>query len=237
MRKLKKKLTAAGPPLVVATAHTKAGLSEASKLPMLRPDPLVVEARLDCLLAARADIGAALSQMGAPALLTARHPAEGGAGKLSARVREALLLEHLPFASAVDVELRSAGTLRAVMEGARARGVLLVVSSHNFRLTPTLNSLRKTVEASWRAGADVVKVATFLRGPRDLAALVRLQASSTRPLATMGMGPLGKASRLALAAVGSRLNYGYLDRAQVAGQWPAVLLRGLLASIVPAAKR
>ena len=40
----------------------------------------------------------------------------------------------------------------------------------------------------------------------------------------MGMGPLGKVSRLVLAAAGSRLNYGYLDKPQVPGQWPALEL-------------
>ena len=37
----------------------------------------------------------------------------------------------------------------------------------------------------------------------------------------MGMGPLGKVSRLVLPSVGSLLVYGYLDRPQVEGQWPA----------------
>jgi 3-dehydroquinate dehydratase-1 len=37
----------------------------------------------------------------------------------------------------------------------------------------------------------------------------------------MGMGPLGKVSRLVLPSAGSLLVYGYLDRPQVEGQWPA----------------
>jgi 3-dehydroquinate dehydratase-1 len=40
----------------------------------------------------------------------------------------------------------------------------------------------------------------------------------------MGMGPLGKISRLLLPLAGSRLVYGYIHRPQVAGQWPAMLL-------------
>jgi 3-dehydroquinate dehydratase-1 len=49
----------------------------------------------------------------------------------------------------------------------------------------------------------------------------------------MGMGPLGKVSRLVLAAAGSRLNYGYLDKPQVAGQWPALELARRLEEILP----
>jgi 3-dehydroquinate dehydratase-1 len=37
----------------------------------------------------------------------------------------------------------------------------------------------------------------------------------------MGMGPLGKLSRLTLATAGSCLNYGYLQHPNAPGQWPA----------------
>jgi 3-dehydroquinate dehydratase-1 len=49
----------------------------------------------------------------------------------------------------------------------------------------------------------------------------------------MGMGPLGKVSRLVLGAAGSRLNYGYLDKPQVPGQWPAAELAQRLREVVP----
>jgi 3-dehydroquinate dehydratase-1 len=44
----------------------------------------------------------------------------------------------------------------------------------------------------------------------------------------MGMGALGRVSRLLLAQLGSVLNYGYLDQATVPGQWPAARLRELI---------
>ncbi len=55
-------------------------------------------------------------------------------------------------------------------------------------------------------------------------------------LAAMGMGgALGRASRIALAAAGSVLNYGHLlpagageGEAPVPGQWPAGRLREIL---------
>jgi 3-dehydroquinate dehydratase-1 len=49
----------------------------------------------------------------------------------------------------------------------------------------------------------------------------------------MGMGPLGKVSRLVLAAAGSRLNYGYLDKPQVKGQWPALELVRRIGEVAP----
>jgi len=46
------------------------------------------------------------------------------------------------------------------------------------------------------------------------------------------MGTFGKLSRVTLAAAGSVLNYSYLEKAQVPGQWPAALLKERLAELV-----
>ena len=47
----------------------------------------------------------------------------------------------------------------------------------------------------------------------------------------MGMGALGKLSRLALARLGSCLAYGSLGAAVVPGQWPVTRLSDLLSEI------
>jgi 3-dehydroquinate dehydratase-1 len=44
----------------------------------------------------------------------------------------------------------------------------------------------------------------------------------------MGMGGLGRVSRLTLAKLGSLLNYGFLGEANAPGQWPARQLKDLL---------
>ena len=46
------------------------------------------------------------------------------------------------------------------------------------------------------------------------------------------MGVLGKISRLLLPCAGSLLNYGYLDRPQVPGQWEATLLKERIAEVL-----
>jgi len=193
----------------------------------------LVEVRLDTLRRRLSLLDRALP--GAPVrwLLTARHPAEGGAPGTAAGERRALLERYWFCASALDVELRSAAALRDLLERARVNGVRRIVSHHDFAGTPPLGALRKVVRQAAAAGADIVKIATHLRDPQDLCTLLRLQASTAVPLATMGMGPLGKVSRLVLAAAGSRLNYGYLDRPQVAGQWPAVELAQRLREVAP----
>lgn len=218
--------------MVVATVHTTRGLASAAGLPRRAVD--VVELRLDCLKDKRDRLEAALRGIHHPILLTARHPSEGGAGALAASVRRDLLLEYLAGAALVDIELQSLRTHARVLQTARQAGVRVVLSFHDFRATPPVAQLRRKVRAAVAAGADVVKIATHLRGPQDLAKLLQLQSvAPPRPLALMGMGPLGRVSRLVLAAGGSRLNYGYLDRPQVSGQWPALELRAMFDKVLP----
>ncbi|MEI7773411.1 MAG: type I 3-dehydroquinate dehydratase, partial [Verrucomicrobiota bacterium] len=71
-----------------------------------------------------------------------------------------------------------------------------------------------------------------LKGDLDRWELERLlsflnwgERQSAGGLSVMGMGAYGQISRLVLGRCGSVLNYGYLDRPQVPGQWPAELLK------------
>jgi 3-dehydroquinate dehydratase-1 len=218
-------------PLVVATVHTVRGWALAADLP--RGDADLVEIRLDCLARHTTRLRREWEKLCRPVILTARHPSEGGVADLKAPRRRDLLMEFLPGASLVDVELRSVRSMAPVLEEARRYGLRRIISLHDFRATPPLVTLRRRVRAAVAAGADIIKIATHLRGPQDLATLLQLQAGpSPRPLALMGMGALGRVSRLVLAAGGSCLNYGYLDRPQVAGQWPAAELRDLLGKIL-----
>jgi len=217
--------------LVVGTAHTARGLREAGRL--RRADLGVVEVRLDSLASVRGPWVAAVDDIRPRILLTTRHPAEGGAPGLQAAKREALMEAFLRRADAIDVELRSVSAMSGLLDAARRRKLACIVSFHDFDRTPAAPRLRRIVRDSIQAGADIVKVATHVRGPADLAVLLDLQSSAKVPLATMGMGPWGKVSRLVLAAAGSRLNYGYLDKPQVAGQWPALELVRRLGEVMP----
>lgn len=230
--KPKQKRTVGARPQVVATVHTLRGLREAGRL--RRGEVDLVEVRLDLLAGKVRALRAQIPALRVPVLLTARHPAEGGAKRLTLSQRRELLIEFLPRAAAIDVELRSIRMLEPVLRQAKRLGLRRIVSFHDFSATPSPARLRRIVASARQAGADVVKIATQLRAPRDLAVLLDLQASVPGgSLATMGMGPLGRVSRLALAVAGSRLNYGYLDRPQVPGQWPAVELRRRIAEVMP----
>lgn len=231
---LKKMSTPFSSSNVVGTIHSPGALAAALKL---RPGAVdFLELRVDAFAeaAACARLEKSLPRLCAPLLLTVRHPLEGGAGRLDVAQRRALYLRFLPRASLVDVELRSAETLQDVIAAARAQGAGVILSHHDFHKTPSLARLQTLWRAARRAGADVFKVAAVADKARDLAVLLDfLTARRVAPpaLAVMGMGVFGKVSRLVFAQGGSVLNYGFLDRAQVPGQWPAELLKQRLAEL------
>lgn len=215
---------------IVGSVHTLPGLRAAARL--RREHGIdIVEVRLDCLAKDESKLVELLGAIKLPILLTARHPAEGGAGNLSATRRRQLLGTFLPHASLIDVELRSAGAFADLLAVARRRRVETVLSFHNFALTPGDAVLGQKQRHARALGAGICKIAVQLKNASDLARVLAVQTRAPRPLATMGMGPLGKVSRLVLPLAGSRLAYGFIDRPQVAGQWPAAVLARRLKEI------
>src|SRR3984893_12050857 len=186
----------------------------------MRSPPDLFELRLDHLVGIVSELENKLSMLPAPLIITARHPREGGANKLSIKQRPELLSRFLPGARYVDVELRSAKALRSLLEIARRKNVRRIISFHNFRSTPSTRSLRARARAAKSCGADIFKVATRTDTPAQLAQLLDFIANKNVDLAVsaMGIGKLGGVSRLELMWRGSVLNYAPLGRARIAGQ-------------------
>ena len=219
----------AGRAWLVAAVHSPETLLVAAALrstPGAAPD--LLELRVDHFADDPGALDDLLAAPPRPLVVTVRRADEGGAAPgLDDASRERLYGRFLAAATCVDVEVRSFNTLRKVVGSAGDAGVSVVGSFHDFQGTPSVARLRELAELAVHAGADALKVATFLRGPGDLARLLNFLQEETRlPLAVMGMGMLGRVSRLVLAAAGSVLNYGHLgDAAQVPGQWPVGVLR------------
>ena len=168
-----------------------------------------------------------------PFIATARHPKEGGNNGLTTERRLELLSASMPFAAFVDLELQFWEELSPILRMARKSGVRVIASFHDLSETPSITALLRRVFLAKQFGADIFKVATYLNSPSDLARLLHLldYTTSLLPIAVMGMGPLGTVSRLALARCGSTLNYGWLVRPVVPGQWPAKKLAARLKEV------
>lgn len=170
-----------------------------------------------------------------PFILTVRCPGEGGANALTTGRRRELLSRFQPHARLVDIEVRALEELGGVVGSLHAEERGLVASFHDFAGMPPLHELHTQASRALEHGAHILKVAAVVRTGSDLAMLLEFLALERRlPLALMGMGPLGRASRPVLAAAGSVLNYGFLGEvAQVSGQWPAALLRERIDELLP----
>lgn len=174
----------------------------------------------------------AAGQLRVPLIVTVRHPAEGGVNRLSFARRAKLYAQFLPYAAYLDIELRSLPKLTATVQAARAAGVQVIASFHDFKTTPSAAKLRQTIRAAHRAGADICKIAARADTPAAFARLLApLAEKQPLPLSVMGMGAFGKISRLVFAQAGSVLNYGYLEKPNASGQWEATLLKKRLAEL------
>jgi 3-dehydroquinate dehydratase-1 len=193
-----------------------------------RPD--LFELRLDRLADIIEQLENKLSRLRAPLIITARHPQEGGAKKLTLGQRRDLLTRFLPYAEYVDVELRSAFALRSLLGLAQEKRVRRIISFHNFRSTPPLRVLAAKAAAARGHGANIFKAATRTDTPNQLARLLQLVATEVvdLPVSAMGIGNLGAISRVLLARAGSVLVYASMTaRSDLEGQLSLEQLRAL----------
>jgi 3-dehydroquinate dehydratase I len=182
--------------------------------------PDLFELRLDALVDRLDETKTAIGKLRRPLIMTARHPLEGGANRLSVRERRALLLQFLQDAAWVDVELRSARALAAVWEEAGTRHIRRIISFHDFSGTPSRSRLDRIAGTAQSLGADVLKIATRTDTLVHVARLIEFSVATAPhlPIAAMGLGRLGKKSRRELARSGSVLNYAHLGDGSLPGQ-------------------
>lgn len=196
----------------------------------------ILEFRLDTLHAEIHDAFVTVVDSEYPVLATARRAKEGGSLKLSDEARIELYERFLPEVDMVDTEIASlrSSPFKVFPELVASKDVQLVGSFHDFEKFPGIDFLKDTVSEAFDLGAKVAKVAVIIEKMSDLYSVVELvehHRSEGRLISAMGMGPLGKLSRLVLAKAGSCLNYGYLQSPNAPGQWPADELSALLKEI------
>lgn len=167
----------------------------------MRWPPDVFELRLDALFAELDAVAHAVPHLRAPLIVTARHPCEGGANNFSAAQRRQLLLRFLPCGAYLDVELRSVPSFARVLNAARAAGVRMIISVHDFGKTPSAVQFATHFREARRLRADILKIASRVEDGSDVSRLSDLFHHATKSLgmAAMGIGPLGAASRVLLA--------------------------------------
>ena len=212
---------------IVGVIFSRADFERALRM---RHPPDLFELRLDAFAAGAGAIRGRIGHLKAGIIITARHPREGGDHQLSSRKRRELLLAFLPAAACVDIELRSAGPLEGVFQAARKESVRSILSFHDFRGTPSAARLDELARQAASLGPDIIKIATRTDTPAQLDRLLEFFARQ-RPagkVVAMGIGKLGRKSRLELARRGCALNYAHLGAPRLSGQLSIPELRRAL---------
>lgn len=171
-----------------------------------------------------------------PIIFTRRASHEGGEPIDLAEENVVALYEQVCASGAIDIidyELSQSAENRAKLRTAsRARDVLMIMSYHNFKSTPTSAELVAKLTEAELEGADIAKVAVMPQVPGD--ALVLLEATLNAshivqiPLITMSMGGLGAITRLCGWMYGSTLIFAVGKGSSASGQIPIEELRTAL---------
>ena len=223
-------MTKAPVPQIVAVIFSRADLQRALRL---RNPPDLFELRLDAWGAKADEAQRAIGKLPAPLIITAREPREGGANALSLRQRRDLLLQFLPHAAYLDIELRSARGLAPLLKQARAREIRTILSVHDLTKTPARARLHSMAHTAHSLGADIFKVATRTDTRAELQRLLdlfELQHAKMK-IAVMGIGRFGRISRVESARRGAALSYVHLGEPQAAGQLSLTQIRRALSQI------
>jgi len=129
-------------------------------------------------------------------------------GTLDEDRRKALLkLAINSGAGYVDIEFEAqAHYRRELIDEARRRNVMVIISYHNYDTTPDREELEMIIDQSMKMGADRVKLATFANSQSDNARILSLY--ETHPnLIAFCMGKMGMITRVAAPFLGSEFTY------------------------------
>ena len=216
-------------------------LSEVELVKAKRPD--LLEWRVDFfadignlakVLALAAEIRLASGEI--PLLFTRRSAREGGESiAVSEEYVVAMLCAVCEAGSVdlVDFEMNSdPAHIAQLRAAAQAHGVALVLSNHNFQLTPPQEVLCQRFAQAQQLGADVAKIAVMPQRLEDvlnvLSATLESSQSLSIPVVSMAMGPEGAITRLFGGVFGSAMSFAVGASSSAPGQIPIEDLSAVL---------
>jgi 3-dehydroquinate dehydratase-1 len=115
-------------------------------------------------------------------------------------------------ASYIDIEIEMAEGIRdRLIKLAKENNCKVIISYHNFQLTPPVGELRAIIKKCRESGADLVKITCQVINAEDSANLMSLY-SNEKNIISFGMGVDGLITRLAAPLLGAEFTYAAADR-------------------------
>ena len=168
----------------------------------------MLEFRLDLIGKSPKDLAPWLAAE-VPAVVTCRP------GKLPDEKRKKWLVGAMEAgADYVDIDLhKNDPAMKAhIIQAARSMDKKIIMSYHNFVETPTKRELQHIIKQGFQEKADIVKLATMVQHYHDNALLISLYADYENIIA-LGMGALGKITRVSALFSGAPFMYAAVDEA------------------------
>lgn len=107
----------------------------------------------------------------------------------------------------VDIEIESSEDFtKELVAYAKSKACKVIISYHNYDLTPDTAELNSIVADSIKQGAEIVKLACKVNKPKDNARLICLYNNDI-PVVSLGMGELGMITRIAALKMGAPFTF------------------------------
>lgn len=178
-----------------------------------------------------------------PVILTNRLEREGGGFKGDENKRIEVLFQGVARGvSCIDIELSTPEPLRErVVSQAKKSGVAVIISCHNFSITPSIEVMTGTAKRLAGAGCDIAKIVTLAEDTEDALRMIdflaQVQDEVAVPIIAFAMGDAGKITRIAAPILGSPIVYAAAGKATAPGQLDVATMKRLLHELIPKEKR
>ncbi len=141
----------------------------------------------------------------------------------------------LSQAAMIDVEWSPKYPWREILKNVRKYNLVLMISHHDYKETPSEKALIRIAKAAFSKKADVVKLATRANKEADIRTLMKVNErfAAKRLITAMGMGPMGTLSRLVGPLFNTSLIYGFIGTPTASGQLPFRELQDRIRALYP----
>ena len=150
-------------------------------------------------------------------LATVRCKEEGGTD-IPDQDRLNIFSEISQFADILDIELKSQIN-REVIKLAYEKGKMSLVSYHDFEKTPDEEEIQSIIDEASKLNPDIIKYAFSVKNIDDVGRILSVtHKNRDKNLVAIGMGELGKITRVAGFFFGSVISYTFIGKSFAPGQ-------------------